>query len=361
MKITFINPNSKVNGFGGASVHFQQVARQLRRLGHEIAVFSKNRPIDSYRWFPDIPLGAWKAARWSDVFYQRFRSTAMNPGSLSRSLRLVRKICRVPLVWEINAPISELAILRDVDDHELSQHEERGRRNAAHVSAAFCVSREVQTFAEEVLNLEHTYHVPNGGDCDHFGPHVEPIEDLSCSDGIPNLLWMGNGKLPWEGDRIFVELGRRLHDAGIACNLALCGRRRPGLPPLSPNVRHFGKIDHAVLPQYVAAADICLALYDLSAYGEHGFYNSPVKLHEYMAAGKAIVATRAGEIARTIEHGHDGLLVGTEMDDIVAAIKTLLKNSSLRESLGRAARQKAVEFYNWERAARQTADVLCQL
>ena len=40
-----------------------------------------------------------------------------------------------------------------------------------------------------------------------------------------------------------------------------------------------------------------------------GGTGTPLKLFEFMAAGKAIVATALNEAGEVIRHGHDGLLV----------------------------------------------------
>jgi glycosyltransferase involved in cell wall biosynthesis len=76
---------------------------------------------------------------------------------------------------------------------------------------------------------------------------------------------------------------------------------------------------------------------------------SPLKLFEYMAAGKAIVASRAGQIAEILEDGQSGLLVAP--GDVAAmgqAIVRLIADPALRQRLGDHARQQAVANHSWE-------------
>jgi glycosyltransferase involved in cell wall biosynthesis len=63
-----------------------------------------------------------------------------------------------------------------------------------------------------------------------------------------------------------------------------------------------------------------------------------------MAAGKAIVASRAGQIAEVIQDGHNGLLV-TPGDSVQLAQATidLLENPGKRQALGEYARQQAIK------------------
>ena len=78
-----------------------------------------------------------------------------------------------------------------------------------------------------------------------------------------------------------------------------------------------------------------------------GFGCTPV---EAMAAGTPVVATRSGGIVETVRDRETGFLV--EKNDcraLAEAILKLLENNALRESMGRAARQQALERFRWDR------------
>jgi glycosyltransferase involved in cell wall biosynthesis len=56
--------------------------------------------------------------------------------------------------------------------------------------------------------------------------------------------------------------------------------------------------------------------------------------------------------------GDAGLLVPPRDPDALAqALDQLLGDAALRERLGRAARERVIENFRWERAARETAEV----
>jgi len=62
-------------------------------------------------------------------------------------------------------------------------------------------------------------------------------------------------------------------------------------------------------------------------------------LVEAMAAGKPIVASRAGGIPDLVRHGRNGFLVEAgNVDDLSAAIKKLLSNKEMREEMGKVGR-----------------------
>jgi len=81
-------------------------------------------------------------------------------------------------------------------------------------------------------------------------------------------------------------------------------------------------------------------------------------LMDAMAAGKPVVATTAGGMAELVENGVNGLQVPPEDPGALSqALSALLESSSLRESLGAAARNKARECFDRRRMVRETAQV----
>jgi glycosyltransferase involved in cell wall biosynthesis len=77
---------------------------------------------------------------------------------------------------------------------------------------------------------------------------------------------------------------------------------------------------------------------------------------EAMACGLPVVAASGGALPEIV--GEAGLLVPPrDPERLAAALERLLQDAALRGRLGRAARERAVERFRWERAARETAEV----
>ena len=80
-----------------------------------------------------------------------------------------------------------------------------------------------------------------------------------------------------------------------------------------------------------------------------GGTGTPLKLFEYMAAGKAIVATALNQAAEVIQAGHNGLLVEAgDVNGFAEAMLALLNDPVERGRLGQNARRHAVEQHSWE-------------
>jgi glycosyltransferase involved in cell wall biosynthesis len=79
-------------------------------------------------------------------------------------------------------------------------------------------------------------------------------------------------------------------------------------------------------------------------------YTSPLKLFEYMAAGKAIVVSDLASIREVVTSGIDAVVVPPEPRAFAEAIDSLLADPDCRERLGRAAAERACDF-SWTRRA----------
>ena len=108
----------------------------------------------------------------------------------------------------------------------------------------------------------------------------------------------------------------------------------------------IGDVPHAALPEFIKA-------FDVAVLPSSNDYGSPMKLFEYMAMQRAIVAPRLGPIEEVIGHEQEGLLFEPgEIEPMAAAIIRLFRDEALRHRLGSAARAKVVRVFNWEHHAR---------
>jgi len=107
---------------------------------------------------------------------------------------------------------------------------------------------------------------------------------------------------------------------------------------LAANVEFLGSRAHEDLPDILAAIDIVVS--------SSSFEGMPLAVIEWMAAGKAIVATNVGGVPALIEDGVTGLLVDAgDPHQLAEAIARLLRDADLRSALGaNAARRQQRTF-----------------
>ena len=105
-----------------------------------------------------------------------------------------------------------------------------------------------------------------------------------------------------------------------------------------------GFISYEDMNRYLAACDLCwLPLRDTGA--NRGRW--PLKLNEYLAAGQPVVATAVGDVATLVREHEIGLLAQDRPEDLAEATAQVLGAPSLRDRLGRNARQVAEEVFDW--------------
>jgi glycosyltransferase involved in cell wall biosynthesis len=107
-----------------------------------------------------------------------------------------------------------------------------------------------------------------------------------------------------------------------------------------------GVISSEQLYQYLASCEVCwLPLCNSGA--NRGRW--PLKLNDYMTAGRPVVATEVGDLGEVIREHHLGVVTPATADSFAAQTLTLLNDGARRESMGRAARRAAEEVFNWQR------------
>ncbi len=105
----------------------------------------------------------------------------------------------------------------------------------------------------------------------------------------------------------------------------------------------IGKKPYEKIPELISAADICL----LPAHPDEKTMQDivPIKMYEYMAMGKSVIATKLPGVMKEFGHNNGVLYVDKPEDTVKKAIE-LIENGCIEEE-GRKAR-KFVEKYTWD-------------
>ncbi len=112
------------------------------------------------------------------------------------------------------------------------------------------------------------------------------------------------------------------------------------------NLSFVGFVNNSEVPKYLWMADILLMPYSQSC--PTAEWMSPLKMFEYMAAGRAIIATGLDAIRNVLTHGQDAFLVKPDSaDSLTEGVVKLLDDTDLRESLA-VASLKAVQAHTWD-------------
>ena len=293
-----------------------------------------------------------------DLIYQRYGRFTW--AGVEASLR-----ASVPLFLEYNG--SEVWIGKHWDMSGMIPLLERFERLNLHAAVRIFVVSEVERrnllrmgIADEKIVVN-----PNGVDTDKFRPAVG-------GDKVRRELGIGENEIlagfvgtfgPWHGVLTLAEAITQMPgDREVRFLLVGAGRFRDEVERIirvagkEQQVIFTGHLEHERVPALLDACDILLSPHVPLEDGSE-FFGSPTKLFEYMAMGKAIVASRLGQIGDVLADGESGLLIEPgNARQLAEAILRLRESRDLREQLGAAARRAAIEHHTWKQNTKRVID-----
>jgi glycosyltransferase involved in cell wall biosynthesis len=315
------------------------------------------RAFDSVR-FSDACVSAFKSF---DLLYER--DGMMCYGGLIAAKRL-----GIPLVVEANGDLVEewrqLGLQMSKGQwaavHWVTRH---FYRNVTHIVAVGDMVKErlVQRWG---LDPAHVSVVRNGAEVDLFLEAVR-AEGLCGRFGIgpgPVVIFTGSFQ-PWHGVDLIFEAFRLVAAISPEAQMVFIGDGglRPELEErvrrdgLERRVVFTGRVSHHDVASLLQSADVAAIYHRLEA---ADIVETPLKLFEYMAAGRAIIAPDVPNMRRILTDGVNARLVPPDQPQALAAVMLgLLNDSELRTRLGRAAREEATTKHSWSRAVRELEDV----
>ncbi len=396
MRIAYVTADHGIPVFGakGASIHIQELTNAFVALDHDVTVLAsrigergntvrapvvKVRSLIDEREQTELSGGGKALAKERyrlsvgrameeaitehhrvahfDCIYERYSLWS------AAGVRAAKQI-GVPCIVEVNAPLLlEQQRYRDLVLAVEAEAIEREVFTCADM--LLTVSEQIRDYAvSNGADLERAVVVPNGVDPVRFHPDV-PSEKI---DGIGRDAFVVG----------FVGSLKAWHDhESLLDAFAIVARENPrfhllivGDGPtrnwiegyirgagLDGRVTITGWVPYERLPGLLQAMDVAVA-----PYGQlQGFYFSPLKLFEYMAVGRPIVASAIGQVCEVIEDGRNGLLVTPgDVGELADKLLCLYEDSEFRQSLGRGAARSALE-YTWEKNASLTAEIAGRL
>jgi glycosyltransferase involved in cell wall biosynthesis len=120
---------------------------------------------------------------------------------------------------------------------------------------------------------------------------------------------------------------------------------------------YAGHVPPGRVPLYLSAFDICAMPHPWTE--QFAYYTSPIKLFEYMASGRPIVASDLPGFAEVVTDGESALLVKPgDIDGLAGAINLLAETPVLRERLAYKAKALVLSGYTWEARARHILEFI---
>jgi glycosyltransferase involved in cell wall biosynthesis len=196
---------------------------------------------------------------------------------------------------------------------------------------------------------------PNGVDLEQY-EQLPSAAEARAAVGLPQAVTvLCSGHLyAGRGVDLFVNLARRFPQA----NFVWVGGRPEDVEAYRAaaaadglgNVLFTGFVNQPRLPAYQAAADILLMPYARAVAGSSGGNSadicSPMKMFDYLAAGRAILSSDLPVIHEVLNNSNAVFAPPEDLDGWAAALQRLLSDAVSRSRLAEQARCDA-QYYTW--------------
>jgi lipopolysaccharide/colanic/teichoic acid biosynthesis glycosyltransferase/glycosyltransferase involved in cell wall biosynthesis len=195
----------------------------------------------------------------------------------------------------------------------------------------------VRMMVESGVPRQRIVLIPNGADTERFTPGPPAV--VGRGDGLRTVLYSGTHGLI-HGMGVILDAAEALKaDPLVRFVLVGDGAEKDSLVREAAergltNIEFLPSQQPEVLAETIRSADVCLAT--LTG-GEFSGTAVPVKMFDYMACAKPVVAAVAGDAKEIVEASGGGIVVAPgDGNGVAGALRTLLADAELAERLGHA-------------------------
>lgn len=387
MKILYIN--HAFNRWGGDYIHGKKIAENLKKLGVSIKTIPTERDERTLRFNINflriLMLSIPSYLREYIIFIKQNILSIMRLVKIYYSIKsdkpncilirvnlydlspvLIRKSFKIPIILEVNEAFYlerklhyESRNIKAKIPKFLSSLDIKIWRCA---DAIYVVSNILSKIIKSQLGDKSPllWVIPNGVDEDN-------IKKVSCRElkektEFIKICFAGSLEF-WHGADLLLKVYKDIARLRPKTKLVIIGdgitkRNLENYVSLHNDLKNrvifTGKLSHDDTMSSLSNMDILVAPYKVTKI----FYFSPIKIFEYMASGKAIIASRLGQISEILENGIDAILINPEkQNELRDALITLIDSEDKRTRLGNMSYNKAKQ-YTWERSAKSLLNLM---
>ena len=387
MKIIYLS-NMNIAKKGGATTHFFELGGNLIKLGVNILTIvpgylprTKNDGNLNVIYLPTFKghVLSYLWAEFMKIFYLVYYIKKFKPDVIYARQELldfmpplIARLFQMPYVIEINGLAEDELVSMGMKRIVPGIFAAVRRINGKCAQNIICVSEGIK---KEIIRRDRQDEnkivvIPNGANTDIFHPlsKLECRKRFGLSEAVFYVGFVGSF-LPWQGLDILVESARIINQSGsedIKFILIGDGMEKEKLTKkvqecgLQDTVLFYARVDYENIVYYINAFDLAVAPY--TSKNESLALGSPLKLFEYLACGKPIIATQMDGISNILnELNYDCFFKKNDAFDLAGKIIKMYKNSNELEQMGRTGRALALEKYNWNKTAFATKQIIKRL
>ncbi|QDV42304.1 Putative teichuronic acid biosynthesis glycosyltransferase TuaH [Stieleria neptunia] len=371
MRICYLS-NSMIPSRTANSVHVMKMCQAYAQLGHDVTLVVPDRPqrcesgVADFHAFYDVqPV--------FDISHVRPRRPGKlwYAGGMTRHALAVARpefihtrnewvgwgagyLARRPFVLELHeSPTHSYVKTKAV------RHAVRGKYSRGVIAITHALAKH---FSEAIASDVNVMVEPDAVDqawLDRAFDQTAIRNDLGLGQETRTVITYVGSLHAGRGIELIIRLAERLSNC---CFLIVGGNddqieRLRGQTNGLNNLRLLGFAPQKRVPEYLAAADILLMPYQDGVKSSSGkdtsAYLSPMKMFEYMSAGRPIVSSTLPVLEEILEHETNALCIAADcVDSWQSSIQKLIAEPGYAQALGNRARLD-VQRYTWQERAKR--------
>ena len=298
----------------------------------------------------------WDAARRFDVAVCDFLSASLNFPAETRTPTVLFQHNVESALWQRqarHAPDVLRGVVFKIEAAKMTRYERDAVRRFRHVIA---VSENDRELMSAMTGASRITVVPTGVDIQKYSSGVEDTRAAGGGKSPNGALVVFLGSMDWEpnidGVEYFCrEVWPRVLEVVPSARFRVVGRDpHPRVRRLaSDTVEVTGTVPSVV--EHLREADVVVVPLRVGG-------GTRLKIFEAMAVGKSVVSTTVGAEGLDVTHGED-ILLADDAESFAESVTSLLRDTTRRENLGRAAVALAAR-YDWSVIARRFEEVLAR-
>lgn len=383
MKILYYSPHPglSLHSPSGYGTHMREMIHAFEQAGHEVFPFimgdeyvRQGSTIKSHQQTRGVVKRAVPAVVWEsmkdytllrkdklfarrlsdiilqeqpDMIYERANYMQLSGVNVAAALG-------IPHILEVNAPYIEE---RQAYSSSTSIYEQQAnaieKQQLMRTGKVVVVSKALRDHFVEKHHLSAKLFtvVPNAVDPAKMKADPIRVQDIKINYDLVGRYVIGfvGSLFRWHGvDRLIRACkALRVEKENITLLIVGDGEILPELKALSDSldladdVVYTGNVSHAEVPEFIGAMDVAVL-------PNSHWYGSPVKIFEYGAMGKPIVAVRNWPVREVMVPNEDGLLVRNEKD-LVTQLRRIMNNPAFGQKIAGSFQQKVLTEHTWAR------------
>lgn len=281
-------------------------------------------------------------------------------GVLDKFTLLKLLLWRTKIVWEIHGFPDENFPQRTGVAANLTHLTNSWKRKilSFFVDSYIFISKELQSYAVNKI-LHRPCYVVSNFISTHTSKPIIKDSSLTLKKLFSNnfvVLWGGGANYPWQAIDTIESVAKKMYAIDASVLFILIGTHEWHTLHWSKNILKLGPVPYDIFQQYILLSNVCLALYHKPA--STPFYFMPMKILDYMARGKPVIATEHKSIKSIVCNMENGFLTTNSPKRIISIILRLKNDSRLAKRIGDNAKQTIQSDYSFSRAKNSYSQIL---